>query len=44
MNVSDNPCEICKEPSLMGIVGRDGIIHYCCQIHIEQLWEKIGKP
>ena len=46
MNISDNKCEIigCGEPSKVAINDKEMKLHFSCLIHINELWEKIGKP
>jgi hypothetical protein len=42
--ISDNPCEICSEKSMMAMNGDDSKLHFCCEKHVQELWDKIGKP
>jgi hypothetical protein len=42
--INKHRCEICKKKAKMAINDKDMRLHYCCENHINELWDKIGKP
>lgn len=44
MNISDNKCEICGEVAKVAMGDNTNKFHFSCIKHINELWDKIGKP
>ena len=42
--IKNSKCEVCGEYAQTAIYDRTRNLHYACLVHIEDLWNKIGKP
>lgn len=42
--INKHKCEICNEQAKVAINDSTNKFHFSCLIHIDELWEKIGKP
>ncbi len=43
-DIASNKCEICNKQAKVATNDKDMVLHYSCDIHITELWDKIGKP
>lgn len=43
-NITDNKCEICNNKAKCAMNDKDYNLHYSCENHAIQLWDKLGKP
>jgi len=43
-NISSNKCEMCGKKAKVAMNDKDMVLHYCCENHALQLWDKLGKP
>ena len=37
-------CEICKQQAYVAMNDKEMKLHYSCFNHINELWDKLGKP
>lgn len=44
INISRQQCEICGENSAVAMNDDTNKLRFCCLEHIDELWDKIGKP
>ena len=43
-DIASNKCEICNEKARVGMNDTKDQLHYSCEKHVTDLWDKLGKP